>query len=248
MANRDDIVLFLNELLDVAEFEDYCINGMQVEGTGIVNKVVFGVSVSQSLFQRAVKKKADMIIVHHGIFWNSDPRPFALTGTQKKRLELLVKNNINLLAYHLPLDAHPEIGNNIQILKRLEIEPIKQINFGFLGKLNRKINREKFIDKINKKLQTTAQVFPYGNANVQQILVVSGGSSKYYQLANDNNADTFIGGDIKESVVRELEEVGINYINAGHYNSEKFGVQALSSVLYKKFNLNCEYVDIPNSV
>ena len=136
---REKIVSYLNGLLNISEFEDYCVNGMQVEGKRNVKKIVLGVSVSQRLFQQAIKKKADMIIVHHGIFWKSDPHPFYLTGIFRKRLALLIKNDINLLAYHLPLDAHPEIGNNAQIMKLLNIEPTKRVDVGLLGRLKSKI-------------------------------------------------------------------------------------------------------------
>jgi len=248
MADREKIVAYLNDLLNVSEFEDYCVNGMQVEGKKIVNKIVLGVSVSQRLFQQAIKKKADMIIVHHGVFWKSDPHPFSLTGIFRKRLAMLIKNDINLLAYHLPLDAHAEFGNNAQIIKLLHIEPIKPVEIGFLGQLKSKKEWSEFVNFVNKKLETKAQVFHYGSEFVHRVLVLSGGSSGYYNLAIENSADAFLGGDIKENIVRELEEIGINYINAGHYNTEKFGVQALAKNITDKFGIECEFVDVPNSV
>lgn len=248
MIDRDKIVCYLNELLNTTEFDDYCVNGLQVEGKKNIKKVVFGVSASLRLFQQAVEKNADMILVHHGVFWKSDPSPFALTGIFRERLALLLKKDINLLAYHLPLDAHPEFGNNAQILKLLNITPIKPIDVGFLGELNSKLNSEEFLKIVNQKLNTESQFFPFGAPDVHRIMVMSGGSSHYYKLAIENNADTFIGGEIKENVVRQLEEVGLNYINAGHYNTEKFGVQALRSVLAEKFNLSCEFIDVPNPV
>ena len=248
MTDRDKIVCYLNELLNITEFDDYCVNGLQVEGKKNIQKVILGVSASLRLFQQAVEKNADMVLVHHGVFWKSDPSPFALTGIFRERLALLLKNDINLLAYHLPLDAHPEFGNNAQIMKLLNITTIKPIDVGFLGELNSKLNREKFLKIVNQKLDTESQFFPFGSSEVHRIMVMSGGSSNYYKLAIENNADTFIGGEIKENVVRELEEVGLNYINAGHYNTEKFGVQALRSVLAEKFNLSCDFIDVPNPV
>ncbi len=248
MADREKIVSYLNDLLNISEFEDYCVNGMQVEGEKNVKKIVLGVSVSQRLFQQAIKKKADMIIVHHGIFWKSDPHPFSLTGIFRERLALLIKNNINLLAYHLPLDAHPEFGNNAQIMNLLNIESIKPVDVGLLGQLKSKIEWEAFVDLVNEKVETKAQIFKYGPEYVLRVLVLSGGSSGFYKLAKENNADTFIGGEIKENIVRELEEVGINYINAGHYNTERFGVRALAKIVADKFTIDCKFVDVPNPV
>ena len=248
MAHRNEILNFINEYLNISEFEDYCVNGLQVEGKENINRIVFGVSVSQRLFHETAKINGDMIIVHHGLFWKSDPTPFSLTGILKKRLELLIKNDINLAAYHLPLDAHSEVGNNAQIMKKLEINNFQQVDLGFLGKLNSKTHRDEFIKIVNSKIGTTAQLFPFGPEKIQHVLAVSGGSSSMYQLAVQNNADIFIGGDIKENIVRELEEVGLNYINAGHYNSEKLGVRALSQIVRDKFDVICDYIDIPNPV
>jgi len=130
----------------------------------------------------------------------------------------------------------------------LNIEPIKPVEVGFLGRLKAPVPIKKFAQTVNKKLQTNSQVFPFGSPGVQQILVISGGSSRYYQLALDNDADTFLGGDMRENVVRELEEAGLNFVHAGHYNTEKFGVQALGEKLTRQFNLSCKFVDIPNPV
>jgi len=248
MVERNEIIRFINEFLSVSEFDDYCVNGLQVEGKSEINKIICGVSVSQRFFQQAIARQADMIIVHHGIFWKNDPSPFALTGFLKERLAMLLKNDINLLAYHLPLDAHPEIGNNAQILKRLGITPIQPVDVGFLGELDSSIDITSFVKKVNSKLETNAQTFLYGPDEVQRVLVISGASAISYKLAIEYQADTFLGGDIRENIVRELEETGINYINAGHYNTERFGIQALCKVIAKQFSLACDYIDIPNPV
>jgi dinuclear metal center YbgI/SA1388 family protein len=248
MTERNEIVLFLNDLLQVNEFADYCVNGVQVEGKRDVRSVVFGVSASKRLFEAAIQQGADMIIVHHGLFWKSDPSPMQLTGTLRERVALLIKNDISLLGYHLPLDAHPELGNNAQILKRLNLERIAPVDVGFLGQLPRPASMEQFARIVEESLETTAQIFPYGPNLVQRVLVISGGSSQQYKTAAVIGADTFIGGDIRENIVRELEEVGLNFIHAGHYNTEKFGVQALVQVIASQFNIPCRFVDIPNPV
>jgi len=248
MAKRDEIIEYLNNLLHIHGFDDLSVNGLQVEGKREIGKIVLGVSVSERLFQAAVAENADMIIVHHGAFWKNASSPYILTGIHRNRMALLIKNDINLAAYHLPLDAHAEIGNNAQILKRLQIEPIKPVEIGFLGRLKVPVPFEMFTETVNKELVTISQLFPFGSPEVQRVLVMSGGSSRYYQLALDHNADTFLGGDMKENVVRELEESGLNFIHAGHYNTEKFGVQALGEKLNQQFNISCKFVDIPNPV
>jgi dinuclear metal center YbgI/SA1388 family protein len=248
MATRDEVIEYLNNLLNIHEFDDLSVNGLQVEGKKEIGKIVLGVSVSERLFQAAIDENADMVIVHHGAFWKNAPSLYILTGLHRNRMALLIKNDINLAAYHLPLDAHAEFGNNARIMKRLNIESIKPVEVGFLGCLKGTIPIEVFAETVNKELQTISQVFNFGPQNVQRVLVMSGSSSKYYQLALDNDADTFLGGDMKENVVRELEEAGLNFIHAGHYNTEKFGVQALGEKLSQQLSLTCKFVDIPNPI
>ncbi len=248
MAKRNEIIEYCNDFLNISEFDDLSMNGLQVEGREIVKKIVLGVSVSERLFQAAIEENADMVIVHHGAFWKNATVPQLLTGIHGKRMALLLKNDINLAAYHLPLDAHSEIGNNAIIMKKLHIYPIQPVEVGFLGQLKSAMTMEKFVEFVNQELQTKSLAFPFGSPDVRRVLVISGGSSRYYQLALDNKADTFLGGDIKENVVRELEEVGLNFIHAGHYNTEKFGVQALGEKLSQHFHLSCKFVDIPNPV
>lgn len=248
MVKRNEILKYLDELLSVSEFDDYCVNGLQVEGKTDIKKIVLGVSVSKRFFEEAIRNNADMIIVHHGLFWKSDPSPMRLTGIMRERLALLIKNDINLCGYHLPLDAHPEFGNNAQIMSRLGIELLAPADVGFLGQLPQPMPFDEFSALLNDKLETRAQVFPYGPKMVQRIIVISGGSSNDYKIAVSLGADTFIGGDMRENIVRELEETGLNFFHAGHYNTEKFGVQALGEVISGKFNIPCQYIDIPNPV
>lgn len=248
MVERDELIQHINEFLSISEFDDLSVNGLQVEGKRHIQHVILGVSVSERLFQAAFQENADMVIVHHGAFWKNVPSPYTLTGIHHTRMALLIKNDINLAAYHLPLDAHAEIGNNAQIMLRLTIDPIQQVEVGFLGQLKSPMKFDQFVNRVNRELQTTSLAFPFGSPESHRILVLSGGSSRYYQLALDNGADTFIGGDIKENVVRELEEVGLNFIHAGHYNTEKFGVQALGDKLEQEFDVTCTFVDIANPV
>lgn len=248
MVQRDELIQYLNELFRINEFDDLSMNGLQVAGKDTIARVALGVSVSERLFRAAIAEQADMIIVHHGAFWKNAPSPYLLTGVHGRRMSLLIKNDMNLAAYHLPLDAHPELGNNAQLMKRLGLEILKPVEIGFLGKLPQPMSVQQFVAAIDHQLQTTSQLFAFGAAEVQRVVVLSGGSSPYYQLALENGADTFVGGDMREHLVRELEEVGLNFINAGHYNTEKLGVQALGENLCNKFKLQCHFIDIPNPV
>jgi len=248
MTTRDKILYFINDFLNVADFEDYCTNGLQVEGKQQIEKIVLGVSSSERLFVEAVNRNADMIIVHHGLFWKNDPLPFSLIGIVRNRLALLLKNDINLAGYHLPLDAHPEIGNNAQLIKLLNLEIILAADVGFLCKLHSPTTFPSFVKLAEQKLDTKTMSFPFGNDQVSQVLVISGSGSSYYPMAIELGADTFITGDIRESQVRAIEEVSLNLIIAGHYNTEKLGVQALGRVLEQQFDVSCEFIDIPNPI
>lgn len=248
MPNRNEIIEYINNLLNVNDFDDFCVNGLQLEGKKQISKIILGVSSSERLFSEAIKRKADMIIVHHGLFWKNDPRPYAVTGIVHNRIALLIKNDINLAAYHLPLDSHLEIGNNAQILKKLELNLISPVDIGFLGKLNSPVPIDAFVKLVDQRLETISLAFPFGNKKVSRVLVISGSAAYNYSLAISQGADTFLTGEIKESLVRAIEEVKLNLINAGHYNTEKFGVQALGSRLQKRFKVICEFVDVPNPI
>lgn len=248
MVQRNDIIQFINTLLTPENFDDYCINGLQVEGKTEIRKIILGVSVSERFFREAVSADGDMIITHHGLFWKSDPHPFHLTGIAYRRAKILIQHEINLLGYHLPLDAHPEIGNNAQILKHLELTPLEPVDVGFLGELSTPMSFEAFRERVDRRLNTKSYVLPYGSDTVRKVLVISGGSSPAFETAKLLGADVFIAGDIRENLVRSIEETGINFINAGHYNTEKPGIQALGERLEANFSIPCTFIDIPNPV
>jgi dinuclear metal center YbgI/SA1388 family protein len=251
---RQELVDYLAHLLEVDKFRDYCVNGLQVEGREEIHRIVTGVSASRRLFAEAIKRKADAVIVHHGLFWKSDPDPFYLAGLQAARVRDLLINDISLLGYHLPLDSHPTLGNNAQIAKRLGMEVEKRVdvndwpNAGYVCKLPEPVRRDVFVEKVDGKLDAEARVFPYGLDKVERVMVISGGSSDFYRLALGNQCDTFLGGDIREGVVRLLEEGQLNFVAAGHYNTEKWGIIALGNHLVEKLKLEVQWVDVPNPV
>jgi len=247
-TKRNVIVEYLSEYLKAKDFEDYCHNGLQIEGKENISKIVAGVSLSQRLIKEAIKKKADMLIVHHGLFLNDVPSPLQLKGLIKERVKMILRDNISLIGYHLPLDAHPKIGNNISLARLFGIKKCKPVNVGFAGKLDREIDFVDFVKLVDRKLGVKSFVLSYGKRKVKRVAVISGGSSPDFEEVFNAGADVFVGGDIRESEVRKMEEVGINYINAGHYNTEKLGIQNLGKLIEKKFKIRAEFVDVPNEV
>ncbi|MBN1114091.1 MAG: Nif3-like dinuclear metal center hexameric protein [Oligoflexia bacterium] len=251
MADRNQIVSFINDYLKIKTIKDASLNGLQVEGTTEVNKIVFGVSASLELFRLAGERNADMIIVHHGLIWN---KPFAIRGIKLKRIRYLLENNINFLAYHIPLDLHPEIGNNARIIKLFKPENIEPFGFydgnnlGFSGKLAKQLSIEDIEEVLKKELNSNPYTYRSGKKSVSSIAVVSGGAADMVYEAAENGIDLYITGENAEFVQETCREYSINFISAGHYNSEKPGITALQDLVSKSFRVNTEFIDIPNPV
>ncbi|HEX37560.1 MAG TPA: Nif3-like dinuclear metal center hexameric protein [Candidatus Cloacimonetes bacterium] len=254
MVKRNEIVAFCNNYLEVEKFKDYCYNGLQIEGIEDISKIVTGVSLSKRLIDEAILENAEMLIVHHGLFKNQLGDPPRIVGIFKERIKLIIENGINLCGYHLPLDAHNEIGNNIELCRRLELLDIERLaspyygDIGYVGLLKIPSPIEDFVLYVDKKLGTKSFVIAAGETTVRKVGVISGGSSSDYGEAFRMGADTFITGDIKENIVREVEELGINFINAGHYNTEKFGIRKLGALLKEEFDIPTKFIDIPNEI
>lgn len=247
-VERNKIIKFCQEYLKIDDFEDYCVNGLQVEGAEKVSKIITGISLSQRLIEEAIAKKAKMIIVHHGVFLRDIPSPLELKGVWRNRLKLILENDINLAGFHLPLDAHPKIGNNVALCKLLGIKDIRPFYVGFVGDLEEPIKMEDFVELVNNKLNTNSLVLKNSNKKVQKIGVISGSAAEEVFTASDLGADVYLTGEAKESIVRASEELKINFIAAGHYNTEKLGVQNLGEKIAKKFGIKVEFVDVPCDV
>ena len=247
-VSRKEIVKFCEELLETKKFEDYCHNGLHVEGTDMIDKIITGVSLSKKLIEAAIEKKAQMIIVHHGLFGNQIENPPVIKGVFKNRLKMLLEHDINLLGFHLPLDAHDEIGNNISLCQLLGVNYLEPVEIGFVGEIEESMKFTDFDKLVNEKLKTKTIVLANGPERVKKIGIVSGGSSFDIHQFADYGIDTFVCGDLRENTVREVEELGINFINAGHYNTEKLGIQNLGEEIADKFKVDVEFVDIPNDV
>ena len=254
MVKRNEIVEFCNEYLKADTFNDYCHNGLQIEGRENISKIVIGVSLSRQFIEKAIDEEADMIIVHHGLFKSQLGDPPRIVGIFKNRIKLLIEHDINLCGYHLPLDAHPEIGNNISLARLLELRNLEHLNspyygeIGYIGDLKENMKFIDFLAYVNTMLNTQSYILAAGHELVKKVGIISGGSSIEYSEAYKQGADTFITGDIKENIVREVEEIGMNFINAGHYNTEKLGIQNLGKLVSERFNVEMKFIDIPCEV
>lgn len=246
---RDALVKYLDQLLEPGKFRDYCPNGLQVEGRSEVQRIVAGVTASQALLDAAVARKADAILVHHGYFWKGDDA--CITGIRRQRLGTLINHEINLLAYHLPLDAHPEWGNNAQLAKRLGW--LVEGHFGeqeiaWLGRLAEPGDLAALVGRITEQLGRTPLVIGEAARPLRRIAWCSGGAQGYFEQAIALGVDAYISGEISEQTVHLARESGVAYIAAGHHATERYGVQALVAHLAEKFGLDGEFVDVDNPV
>lgn len=247
MTKTKEIIRYCEDYLKVKDFEDGCNNGLQIEGVHLVKKIVTGVSLSKKFINEAINKKADMLMVHHGLFDNHIGKPAVIKGVMRNRIKILLENDINLAGFHLPLDAHPEIGNNISLARLMNLENIKPFDIGFVGDI-KETDINAFIKRVEERFITKTFSILGGPKKVKRVGIISGGASPYYKQAIEEGADTFICGDMRENTVREAEEAEVNIINAGHYNTEKLGIQNLGNLVAEKFGVDVEFVDIPNDI
>jgi dinuclear metal center YbgI/SA1388 family protein len=240
---------YLDELLDVARFKDYCPNGLQVEGRAEVRRLVAGVTASQSLIDAAIARQADAILVHHGWFWRGEDG--RVTGIRKARLQALLGHDISLIGYHLPLDSHPEFGNNAQLAKRLgwiAEGRFGEQEMGWVGRTDSPVLLSSLARSIGVALQRVPQVIGQADRPVTRIAWCSGGAQAYFEQAIALGVDVYLSGEISEPTVHLARESGVAYIAAGHHATERYGVQALAAHLAERFGLECEFVDIDNPV
>ncbi|MDP2070183.1 Nif3-like dinuclear metal center hexameric protein [Methylotenera sp.] len=249
MVKLNELVHYTQQLMQVESFKDYCPNGLQVQGKAEIHKIVTGVTASMALLEAAKQADADLILVHHGYFWrNEDAR---VVGIKRNRLAFLLKNDLNLMAYHLPLDAHPEFGNNIQLARILGITLTGftgESNIIAYGTLTEPTSLSDFAAKIEAALQRSPLVIGDPLQIVRKVAWCTGAAQGYMDTAIELGVDVFISGEISEQTTHQSVESGVSYISAGHHVTERYGVQALGEHLAKKFNLVCEFIDINNPV
>ncbi|MBI5461138.1 MAG: Nif3-like dinuclear metal center hexameric protein [Gammaproteobacteria bacterium] len=250
MATLNDLVSYTNGLLNIAAFQDYCPNGLQVEGRAQVHKLVSGVTASQALVEAAVAAGADALLVHHGYFWKGeDP---CVTGMKRRRLAGLLAADISLLAYHLPLDAHAELGNNAQLGVVLGLSPEAWFADGrgpaiaCHATLPEAVSATAFAARIAAALGRPPQFIPGGDHPIRRIGWCTGAAQGYIEAAAALGLDAFVSGEISEPTVHVARECGIHYFAAGHHATERYGVQALGAHLAQRFGLEHRFLDIEN--
>src|SRR5262245_12957592 len=221
--------------------------GMQVAGTREVGRIACSVSSSLELFERAAAKGAQLLLVHHGILWDRDPR--VIDDAMRRRLKVLVDAEITLAAYHLALDAHPEIGTNALLGPDRGIAPVEPFaGFGFGGPLTEPVSVDDFAARVREQLGSDPLVFPYGPDRIERGAVITGGAARYVADAARGGYDVFLTGEPAEPTLHTARELGIHFVAAGHYSTERIGIRALAKRLAEQFDLDWEFIDLPNPV
>jgi len=246
----NDLEAYLNRLLDTAKFHDYCPNGLQVEGRREVRRLISGVTASLDFLEAAIAARADAILVHHGYFWRGEN--LCLTGMRRRRIALLLAHDISLLSYHLPLDAHPELGNNAQLSRKLGLRETSRFGeqgIGMFGTLPSNVSNLKELRvSVEQTLSRTPLVIGDDARLVKRVAWCTGAAQDYFGDAIDLGTDVFITGEISERTVHLARESGVAFISAGHHATERYGVQALGEHISEKFGISHQYIDIDNPV
>jgi dinuclear metal center YbgI/SA1388 family protein len=251
-VTRKKLENYLTDYLQPWQMKDYCPNGLQVEGKYSIEKIVTGVTASQALIDAALKADADAVIVHHGYFWKSEDE--AIKGMKKKRLKTILVNDLNLFGYHLPLDVHPEVGNNAQLGELLGIktqrslEPWNRQCVAVKGKLDTAITAEEFAALINKKLNRKPFFEKSGDGLIKTVAWCTGGGQHYIDAAAEQGVDAFVSGEASEQTIHVSREMGIHFFAAGHHATERYGAKALGEHLAEKFDVTVEFIDIDNPI
>jgi dinuclear metal center YbgI/SA1388 family protein len=246
---REELVEYLDRVLDCGRFRDYCPNGLQVEGRADVRCIVAGVTASQALLDAAVAAGADAVLVHHGYFWRGEDG--RVTGIRRRRLATLLGADINLLAYHLPLDAHAEFGNNVQLARLAGWQPegrFGEQDLGCVGRVDGTPMAADFSAGLGRVLGREPLLVGDGARPIRRIAWCTGAAQGYFEAAIAQGADVFVSGEISEQSVHLARESGVPYLACGHHASERYGVQALAEHLAANFALDCRFVDIDNPV
>ncbi len=250
IMNNLKLEQLINQKLSSDKINDYAPNGLQVEGKTEIKKIITGVTASQALIDYAISQNADAILVHHGYFWKSE-NP-CIRGMKGKRIKTLLVNDMNLYGYHLPLDVHPELGNNAQLAKLLDIENLQPLEKGAVsipvwGELKEPMTGEKFAEKIEKVLNRKPLIcIENGPHLIRKIGICTGGGQGYIDLAAEQGCDAFITGEVSEQTIHSAREQGLHFFSAGHHATERYGIKALGEWLAKEYGFDVEFKDIDN--
>ena len=252
MITRTKCLSYLETLLEPSRFQDYCPNGLQVEGKEKIDTLITGVTASQDLIDAALDMRADAVLVHHGFFWRGeDPR---VIGIKQRRLKQLLINDINLIVYHLPLDAHPTLGNNAQLARVLGLKTDSMIlgtgepAIGLSGHFSSLKTIPEFVTELSQSLGRTPLVIKGHDRPMKTIGWCTGAAQGYIEQASEKGLDAYLSGEVSEQTAHLARELGINYFAAGHHATERYGVAALGAHLSDKFDIQHQFIDIDNPV
>ena len=252
MVTLKALVDYTDSLLSVGQFNDYCPNGLQVEGRPDVQRLVSGVTASLELVEAAIAAEADALLVHHGYFWKGENA--CITGMKQQRLQRLLGTDTSLLAYHLPLDAHPELGNNTQLARVLGFEragcfgDAGGMQLAQYGELSQPVSGQALAQQLQGQLGRAPLHLPGRQALIQTVGWCTGAAQTYIEAAVEQGLDAFISGEVSEQTVHVVRECGIHYFAAGHHATERFGARALGEHLAGHFNITHQFIDIDNPV
>lgn len=251
--NNIELENVLNDLLKPTLIKDYCPNGLQIEGRDNINKIITGVSACQALIDRAIEEKADAILVHHGYFWRGEAP--SIRGMKYKRIKALIENGINLYAYHLPLDVHPELGNNAQLGALLGVKNLQSLEGAdhpglvMCGEFTQSLTPNALGALLeNQLLRKPLHIECTDKKQISTVAWCTGGGQDFIDLAAKQGIDAFISGEISERTTFSAREQGIHYFAAGHHATERYGIKALGEWLASYHNLDTLFIDVDNPV
>jgi len=251
--NRNEFEIYLNNLLKPELIKDYCPNGLQIQGKNNINKVLTGVTASQALIDQAIKEKADAIVVHHGYFWKNES--YVIRGMKHQRIKAIMDHDINLFAYHLPLDIHADLGNNAQLAKLLGIKVTGPLELGnplsvaIQGMFDNAIDASALAQQIGSDLNRPClHIAPPSNKAIKTVAWCTGGGQDYIEMAAEQGIDAFITGEASEKTTHIAREMDIHFFAAGHHATERYGVKALAEHLSNELSLDTLFVDIDNPI
>lgn len=252
MAKLQDIIQWCDQTLKSPEFKDYAPNGLQIEGKIEVRKILAAVTASQDAIDAAIRENADLLLVHHGYFWKGEAYP--ITGMRGKRIKSLIQHDISLLAYHLPLDSHPSLGNNAAIADLLELERIEALDpserhpIGNIGYLNQPMPVEDFKKFVSEKLKFDAIHLPADKNMIEKVGFCTGGAQDFIVKAAEQGCDAYISGEVSERTFYEAKELGVHYFACGHHATERYGVQRLGQAISEQFDIEYVYFELNNPI
>ncbi len=252
MVQLSELIRYTNALLEIERYHDYCPNGLQVEGSAEVTKIVSGVTASQALIDAAVAEGADLLLVHHGYFWKGEEP--TISGIKRRRIKALLDHDMSLLAYHLPLDGHTELGNNAHLAKLWGFDVDGRFGDGIDGglalysDLPKPVSINALLKRISDSLGRELIHLPGGDEMIQRVGWCSGGADGYFQAAIAAGCDLYITGEASEPAFHIAQELGAHFVAAGHHATERGGVRQLGEHLAEMFGIEHHFIDITNPV